>query len=319
MPGRWGRGFRDDAARAFASVSSVLRRWRAPPLVHGFVTAGLEPAFADACARLQLTPLAPPFRSRLAKSCNGPVASADGERRWLKITGIPQGTVNQARTREQAFDALDGIPKPAVIGILDWEAAGVAWRARQSEIARSPVASSQHFGRELPAIGPEWISSLRVALGRLAAVETSHYCMTPDLVAGEIARLFGPDAPRRAEEWQVAHGDLNWTNLTAPEVMLLDGETWGLAPRGYDLAYLIVNTGYDDELMRRLELAFADELRRPSGRVAQLAACAVMLNYLTTERHDPVYQRRIEALAGRAISGCMAGVVALELFCFIVD
>lgn len=270
-------------------------------LVHGFVTDGLEAAFEFACTTLELTPQHTPSRSRLGKSCGAAVHARDGSRRWLKITGIPVNAVNRARAQEQASSDITGVPKPAILEIFDWRVGAVCWRALQTEHSISPVAGP-HFGLELPPISDEWIENLRWATNCIAGIDATHYCKTPDAIAVEIRHHFGRDAPLWASEWRVAHGDLNWTNLTAPTLQVLDWETWGLAPRGYDLAYLIVNTGYNLDLMKRLEAAFADELRTPSGRVAQLAACAQMLDFVKGQMGDIAYQRGIEGVAERALS-----------------
>jgi hypothetical protein len=38
--------------------------------------------------------------------------------------------------------------------------------------------------------------------------------------------------------WHTAHADLHWNNLTAPDRVLLDRESWGQAPFGYGIATL---------------------------------------------------------------------------------
>ena len=54
--------------------------------------------------------------------------------------------------------------------------------------------------------------------------------------------------------------------------------------------------------MKRLEFAFVDELKTPSGRVAQLSVCVNMLNFDDAVLCDPIYRHRIEEVARRALN-----------------
>lgn len=271
-------------------------------LPYGFVTTGLEKAFAKACRRLAVKPLSPPLRSRLGKSCGAPVEASDGTQSWLKITGVPGGAANSLRLREAEAAAAVGISRPTILAIFNWVSQGVHWRALQTTLACSPtVATGRVFGSNLRPVSDEWITSLKTELAKLGRVETNHWHRTPEYVSAAVTERFGPGAPASVDEWRTSHGDLNWGNVTAPELTLLDWEMWGIAPRGYDYGYLLVHTGQDPSLMRRLEIAFVDELSTDSGRVGLLTACAEMLNYLETDVGDPHYWRAINDLAQRAL------------------
>ena len=39
--------------------------------------------------------------------------------------------------------------------------------------------------------------------------------------------------------WTTAHNDLHWGNVTGPELCILDWESWGRAPAGYDASTLL--------------------------------------------------------------------------------
>jgi hypothetical protein len=117
-----------------------------------------------------------------------------------------------------------------------------------------------------------------------------------------IKDCFGSRAPCVAEEWHVGHGDLQWSNLTAPTFNLLDWECWGYVPRGYDAAYLIAVSCADPELVRRLERAFADDLETESGRVARLAALANLIGLIKAGWLDPRYMRSLKAMGRRVLS-----------------
>jgi hypothetical protein len=272
-----------------------------PALFNGFVLEGLEEAFAVACSTLELQPIDTPVRPWTRKSLGASVESVDGTRSWLKVSGIPIGTSNRQRRNEEVSACIQNVPKPSILTSFDWIERDVCWRGLQMEHAPSP-ASSAFPPRHLPSISDAWIHGLRQALADLAKVEATHFSVMPLDFSNEIRLRFGNDAPHQAVELCTAHGDLHWANLTAPTLSILDWENWGRAPRGYDVAYLIASTAYDPALMQRLESAFADELKTPSGRVAQLSVCANMLNFVDAFLCDPIYRHRIEELARRALN-----------------
>lgn len=273
-----------------------------PQLVYGFVTTGVQAAFSDACRRLGLTPLQAPKPSYQSKSCGGQVRSLDGATSWLKVSGVPSGSLNERRLREEeAIRHVARIRTPQVVESMGWTADGVEWRALRMTLESSPtVAEHMRHGGASLADDDHWIGALRETLGQVAVIPAAHHCRTPEYVAGAIHARFGTEAPQVAEEWRTAHGDLSWGNLTAPELALLDWETWGLAPRGYDAAYIVVHSLRDRALMRRLERAFEDEFSTASGQVALLLACAEMLNEI--DRIGSEHGGSVIGLAERALN-----------------
>jgi hypothetical protein len=117
-----------------------------------------------------------------------------------------------------------------------------------------------------------------------------------------IVRRFGPDAPHFANEWQVVHGDVNWSNLTAPNLVLLDWESWGLGPRGFDAAELVAFSCHRPAIAQRLEAAFAEDLQSQSGRVAWLAMLAIILDMVDSRHMHSCYRRPVKQMARRVIN-----------------
>lgn len=270
-------------------------------LFYGYVTRGVEAAFAEACLRLQLTPLQEPRRGFGSKSCGGRVHSADGSISWLKVSGIPAGSVNIRRDREKAARHISGVRTPQILASLDWTSGGVDWYATSMTLAPSPTIKQFVVTGSL-AQDDRWISSLRDVLNQIAAIPTSHHRHNPEYVASAILTRFGPHAPRVATEWRTAHGDMNWANLTAPELMLFDWETWGLAPRAYDISYLMVHSIEDCAFMYRLEREFACEFETQSGCVGLLVACAEMLNNIEVNRLGMQHAHNVEDIARRGLN-----------------
>lgn len=273
-------------------------------LSYGFVTRGLKAAFAQGCRRLQVKLQGKLTYSPLLKSCGARVRSADGFVSWLKVSGVPCGHPNERREREAAAWGIARAPMPTLIESVDWTANNVEWRALRTTLAPSPtLLQYMQAGGVSLAHDDRWIAALRDALEGVAATPTAFPRRTSEYVAGSILDRFGPDAPGVASEWRTAHADLSWSNVTVPELTLLDWETWGLMPRGYDAAYLIVHSLDDPLLMRRLESAFEEDLSTESGRIARLLACAEVLNRMKLESPAAASARLVEDIARRALDG----------------
>jgi hypothetical protein len=67
-----------------------------------------------------------------------------------------------------------------------------------------------------------------------------------------IRALLGVDLDIASVPWTTAHCDLHWGNLTAPTLTILDWETWGRAPAGYDAATLLCTSLGFPGLTRRV-------------------------------------------------------------------
>lgn len=292
-------------AGLLAKASRVpAEQMSSPLLFYGFVTAGVQAAFSDACRRLGLVLHGEPKLSLQSKSCGGSVRSVDGAITWLKVSGVPSGSLNERRVREtEVIRHVAHIRTPQAIESVEWTADGVEWRAVRMTLEWSPtVVERMRNGDASLAHDDRWIGMLREALDQVAAIPSKHQCRSPDYVAGAIQTRFGAEAPQVATDWRTAHGDLSWGNITAPELMLLDWETWGLAPCGYDIAYLIVHSFEDRALMHRLEREFEHEFSTPSGQVALLTACAEMLNEIERNGSDREHGESVMGIAQRALS-----------------
>lgn len=293
---------RSAASRLVGALSPKDHSAIAPEnLVYGFVTRGFEKAFIRACRRLRVTPLSDRLHGFNAKSCGGLVRSADDSLQWLKLSGVPRGTTNMRREREKSMPVLDGLRTPQVLATTTWRSRGVEWYAVAMTPVSSPTVRDFLDGGGSLAHDEDWLGRLRATLGQLASIPTTHRCLSEPYVAAAIRERFGAEAPTVATEWHTAHGDLSWANLTVPDLVLYDWETWGLAPRAYDAAYLMVQSIWNIDLMHRLEHEFRDEFATPSGCVGLLVACAEMLNYIEASGIDPAHARRVEAIARRGL------------------
>lgn len=96
---------------------------------------------------------------------------------------------------------------------------------------------------------------------------------------------FGVQIDPAQLEWTTAHGDVHWANVTAPRCWLLDWESWGRAPAGYDAALLLGTSLLQPETAARVRTVFSDVLDIPGGQLAQLLAAAKLLSLVEYGDH----------------------------------
>jgi len=170
-------------------------------------------------------------------------------------------------------------------------------------LAPSPIVEAGLFaGAAATRIDAAWIASLKQALDTLRTLDTDRVCLGADQISALIKDRFGPAAPHQVDEWHCAHGDVHWSNTTYPDFMLLDWERWGLAPRGYDAAHLLVSSCTRQELVQKIAAAFAADLNTQSGRVALLVVLARRFRDVDERVFDPAYKPHLEAMARRVLA-----------------
>lgn len=196
---------------------------------------------------------------------------------WVRIEARPVAKLIEQVQPGNGLEAahlLDGVAAPRWLGGMSWPdpARGLVWRADEIELitaapvrSRGPIASDV----ELP-IG--WWQTLTTSLDNLARQRTTRIAtpdtepITQELVTATIQSVFGADLDLADDtgsgggvdfmvtdqSWTVAHADLNWSNITAPDCWLLDWEDHGLAPRGLDAATLWIDSLGVDGLAERV-------------------------------------------------------------------
>ena len=207
------------------------------------------------------------------------------------------------RDAELAGARIRGVAKPEILTSRQWTQDDRHWLTLQMTLAPSPVTTTNYFADAVTArVGGQWVASLKRALDVVRTIDTDREAIAPDEISSLIKDRFGPGAEHRADEWHCAHGDLHWSNVTYPEIMLLDWENWGRAPRGYDAANLLMYSCAYPELVQNIETAFADDLNSRSGRVAQLAILARRFRDMEGGWPDPSYRPHLEAMARRVLA-----------------
>jgi hypothetical protein len=258
---------------------------------------------AEACRRLGVEPIGPIHHGMDHRTINIMVEQ-NGARYWMKLSGIQSFSMNEPRRKELSAPSITGVRKPSIFKTTEWISDDdVHWLALQMTLAPSAVEQGLWASTNAQRVTDDWIASLKTTLDILGNATTTQYAIRPERIKKLIVRYWGKHVPHIVDEWRFAHGDLQWSNLTAPDLILIDWEFWGLAPRGYDAARLIVfSVGYPD-LVRRLEVAFADDLATASGRVALLALAAEALEWIDNGHSFPRYRELVVEMAKRILSG----------------
>ncbi|MFD6447203.1 phosphotransferase [Promicromonospora sp. NPDC060204] len=259
---------------------------------------------AEAAARFGVTldgePVRGSYDRTLAARTSGPA--------WLRVTAQPpewaQGEIwdGIATATGAPFDA---IPMPRHLRSAEW---ATRWddvdqvvRADLMTFVDEPAVSTGLVLDHPVDLPDAWWAGLRVGLDTLRRVTaTERRVLEPDAVRSSILARFDVEIDLGRVDWEVAHGDLHFGNLTAPNLTILDWEYWGWAPAGYDAAVLACSAILRPDVAARVRAEFADVLGTYSGAVAQLAAADKYLRLVGIgaypEIADPVRRRAATVL-----------------------
>lgn len=165
---------------------------------------------------------------------------------WIRIEVRGLDKLGGQGWGAEAAHTLDQVAKPLWHAGFSWfdAAREVMWRADETErIMDAPVKPGGLLTID-PRLSPEWWATFDRSLDALAAHRTPRLAtvdtepMSQRRLTATIEHVFPGMIDTEVEEWDCAHADLGWANLTAPRCYLLDWEDWGVSPRGTDAAKL---------------------------------------------------------------------------------
>ncbi len=213
------------------------------------------------------------------------VSTPEGAR-WLRVVTEPRfWATGPAWTGNVDANSIRGVGKPVVDDVAEWDEAGRRARAELMTLAPGTRISEDMALRRPAEFGDAWWEELRSSLDALAAQPTERVCLDEQLVHRRLLAAFGVEINPAQLEWTTAHGDLHWANLTGPRCWLLDWESWGTAPAGYDAALLLGTSLLQPEIAARVHAVFCDVLDAAGGRLAQLLAAAKLLGLVEYGDH----------------------------------
>lgn len=200
-----------------------------------------------------------------------------GHARWLRVGSEQQRWLDESWTGNVDANSITAVPKPRVLDWREWEVADEQRRVRAEVMTLLPGRPcSPTDALRTPIELPEtWWAELRHTLTTLRTVPTIRFAGQP-AVSRRARDVLGVDI--QVERWETVHGDLQWTNLLAPEFGLLDWEMWGRGPAGTDAANLYCMTLLVPEVAAEVHDVFADVLDTPTGRTAQILVTARLLH-----------------------------------------
>ncbi|MGH3829346.1 MAG: aminoglycoside phosphotransferase [Pseudonocardiaceae bacterium] len=224
-----------------------------------------------AAGRFSLTLVGEPTFGWRDRTIGSRANGSNGER-WLRVSWAHvQWTEGNYWTGNEDGAAIVGVPKPAVVDLHEWaEENGDRNRAEVLTLVTDKACSeTQELRGELDPPG-QWWPNLRAALETLSTHKTERTITTQKKITGRLLSFFGSTVDPIVTTWTTAHGDLNWTNLTAPSVNILDWESFGTAPAGYDAATLYFLSLLTPDTARKVHDTFSDMLDSPDGIRSQL-------------------------------------------------
>jgi hypothetical protein len=205
---------------------------------------------------------------------------------WVRIEARPFSRLTGQGSGVEGAARLPGVvAKPEWYQGLAWQVPEqcVLWRADEMELVTVPPIKPGGVLSVDPGLAQGWWATLGASLGALAAqatirVATPHTVpISQQRVTLTIEHVFAGCVETTVAEWAVAHADLAWANVTAPECWLLDWEDWGLAPRGWDAATLWGNSLAVPALADRVQREYQADLGSRSGLISQLFFCAEII------------------------------------------
>lgn len=209
---------------------------------------------------------------------------------WVRIAWrLVDDVHGESWTGEEIASAILGVRKPELLRSYRWTDRGrsVVWRADEAEYVSAKAIHHTgviHSDPELPA---QWWDGLKESLAALAVVETQRVSVAQGHLTRRVNQVFGDHGiDTEIEEWTTAHADLHFGNLTAPDLYVLDWESWGRAPRGLDAATLWGHCLTVTSVADRVQAEYADDLNSRSGLLAQLMFCANVMR-LNTGKPSP--------------------------------
>lgn len=209
--------------------------------------------------------------------CNGTAGFRTGEATWVRLSWRRTEEIDaHAWTGLEAAAAIEGVPRPEWSAAAIWtdQALGVVWRADEMTLVEDGALSATGDITTDPGLPEQWWTDLRTALANLAEHSTDRVSMGQAHLTRRIHEVYGTDIDTTITEWACAHGDLGYANLCGPDLSIIDWESWGMAPVGWDAACLWSASLTVPTLANRVEALFSAVLSTRSGMLSRLLLCA---------------------------------------------
>lgn len=223
---------------------------------------------------------------------NGTAGFRTDEGTWVRLAWRRTEKIDtQAWTGFEAAASIEGVPRPEWSAAAVWtdRTRGVVWRADEMTLVDEGALSSTGDIAEDPGLPEQWWIDLRTALTNLSEHSTDRVSMGQSHLTRRIHEVYGDAIDTTITDWACAHGDLGFANLCGPRLSIIDWESWGRGPVGWDAACLWSASLTVPTLAERVLSLFSDELSSRSGKLSRLLLCAnVERAYRRTGRKAPL-------------------------------
>lgn len=201
----------------------------------------------------------------------GSVVEHAGAQVWLRVVRSRRAQAGgDWWTGNLDASTLVGIPKPRVLDVRAWEDTSLVYRAELMSLLPGRACASSAVLERVPRLGDSWWDALVQSLGTVSRATTERRVLDPETVQRRISVFFGIDLDVDPSAWVPGHGDLHWNNLHCDPFAIADWEAWGLAPRGYDAAFLLGHSLGVPRIAERISRLFRADLESDGGVVSQL-------------------------------------------------
>jgi hypothetical protein len=208
---------------------------------------------------------------------NGTVGFPTDAGTWVRLAWRRSEKINtQAWSGFEAAGAIEGVPRPKWSAAAIWSDTprGVVWRADEMTRVDDPALSATGDITTDPDLPDQWWTDLRSALTNLAGHSTDRVCLSQAHLSARIHEVYGNEIDTTITDWACAHGDLGYANLCGPRLTIIDWESWGMGPVGWDAACLWSASLTVPTLAARVLTVFDDVLSTRTGRLSRLLLCA---------------------------------------------
>ncbi len=210
-----------------------------------------------------------------------------GSRHWLRVVWArrEQAQGDWWTGNRDASSAVRGVAKPRVLDARAWEEGPLVYRAELMTLLPGRVCASTAVLDRAPLLDDAWWEELERSLGALSDTTTDRSVLDPDIMRRRITVFFGLDMEIDRAEWRPAHGDLHWNNLHRDPFAIADWEAWGLAPQGYDAAFLLGHSLAVPDAAAQIRRRFRTELESDGGVISQLYVMTKLLTRADAGEH----------------------------------
>lgn len=270
------------------SPGTTLRR-----ALHGAYSRALAELGLDAIGRLRFG-----WRDRSV----GSLVEHAGSHKWLRVVWARrEHTQGDWWTGNHDASAISGLSKPRVLDARAWEEGPLVYRAELMSLLPGRACATTSVLERPTALDAAWWDELERTLGVLSTTATDRRVLDAEIMRRRIALFFGIEMDIDPDTWVPSHGDLQWNNLHRDPFGIADWEAWGLAPRGYDVAFLLGHSLAVPEIAEKVASRFRDDLESEGGVVSQLYVMTKLLTRADAGEHVelvPLVHRHVERLLG---------------------